>query len=98
MHIHIMSQAQGIVTVNCGCVLWMQPDITAPGLNILAAWTPASSATGLPFDNRIVQYNLESGTSMSCPHAAGVATLLRAKYPNWSPAAIRSAIMTSGNQ
>jgi subtilisin family serine protease len=76
----------------------MQPDITAPGLNILAAWTPASSATGLPFDNRIVQYNLESGTSMSCPHAAGVGTLLRAKYPNWSPAAIRSAIMTTATQ
>ncbi|KAH8976279.1 hypothetical protein BDL97_01G205500 [Sphagnum fallax] len=76
----------------------LKPDITAPGLNILAAWTPASSATGLPFDNRIVQYNLESGTSMSCPHAAGVGTLLRAKYPNWSPAAIRSAIMTTATQ
>lgn len=78
------------------CVLWMQPDVTAPGVNILAAWSGATSPTGLPFDKRIVQYNIISGTSMACPHTTGVATLLRAAHHNWSPSAIQSAIITTG--
>ena len=75
----------------------MQPDITAPGLNILAAWSEADPPTKLQYqDNRIVQYNIISGTSMSCPHVSAAAALLKAIHPTWSGAAIRSALMTTG--
>ncbi|XP_075666679.1 subtilisin-like protease SBT5.6 [Castanea sativa] len=74
----------------------LKPDITAPGLNILAAWSEADPPTRLQFqDNRIVKYNIISGTSMSCPHVSAAAALLKAIHPTWSGAAIRSALMTT---
>lgn len=73
----------------------LKPDVTAPGLNILAAWTQASAPTADTSDHRIVKYNVISGTSMSCPHAAGIVALVRALHPTWSAAAIKSALMTS---
>ncbi|KAG5517093.1 hypothetical protein RHGRI_037745 [Rhododendron griersonianum] len=73
----------------------LKPDITAPGLNILAAWSEASSPTKLPEDDRVVKYNIDSGTSMSCPHVAAAAALIKAIHPDWSSAAIRSALMTT---
>lgn len=76
----------------------IQPDITAPGVDILAAWTAKDGPTRMTFnDKRVVKYNIFSGTSMACPHVSAAAVLLKAMYPTWSPAAIRSAIMTSGN-
>ncbi|KAI5061514.1 hypothetical protein GOP47_0024019 [Adiantum capillus-veneris] len=73
----------------------LKPDISAPGLNILAAWTEASAPTADSSDHRLVKYNVISGTSMSCPHVAGIVALLRALHPTWSAAAIKSALMTS---
>ncbi|XP_045832024.1 subtilisin-like protease Glyma18g48580 [Trifolium pratense] len=75
--------------------LILKPDITAPGVNILAAYSQATSPSNLPSDTRRVPYNLQQGTSMSCPHVAGIAGLLKTLHPNWSPAAIKSAIMTT---
>jgi subtilisin family serine protease len=66
----------------------IKPDVSAPGLNILAPYyagfTPPPS------------YNINSGTSMSSPHAAGAAALLRSMYPAWTPAQVKSALMMSG--
>ncbi|XP_019173357.1 PREDICTED: subtilisin-like protease SBT5.6 [Ipomoea nil] len=73
----------------------LKPDITAPGFNILAAWSGVASPTNLASDPRRVKYNIISGTSMSCPHVSAVAALLKAIHPHWSSAAIRSAIMTT---
>ncbi|VAH63735.1 unnamed protein product [Triticum turgidum subsp. durum] len=67
----------------------LKPDVTAPGLNILAAWSEASSPTKLDGDNRVVKYNIISGTSMSCPHVSATAVLLKSAHPDWSTAAIR---------
>ncbi|PKA50969.1 Subtilisin-like protease [Apostasia shenzhenica] len=75
----------------------LKPDITAPGLNILAAWSEVSSPTKLEDDHRRVKYNIVSGTSMSCPHISAIAILLKSLYPHWSSAAIQSAIMTTAS-
>lgn len=73
----------------------LKPDVVAPGVNILAAWSGFASPSGLPTDTRRVGFNILSGTSMSCPHVSGVAALLKASHPEWSPAAIKSALMTT---
>lgn len=75
----------------------MQPDISAPGVNILAAWSPKAPPTIFSDEKRSVEWNMLSGTSMSCPHVSGVVALLKSAYPHWSPAAIRSALLTTGN-
>jgi subtilisin family serine protease len=72
----------------------MQPDITGPGVNILAAWSPV--ATEDTVEQQSVNYNIISGTSMSCPHISAVAAIIKSYNPSWSPAAIMSAIMTTG--
>ncbi|KAJ3669488.1 hypothetical protein LUZ60_011438 [Juncus effusus] len=73
----------------------IKPDLVAPGVGILAAWTNTVGPTRLPSDPRRTEFNILSGTSMSCPHVSGVAALLKSMHPDWSPAAIRSAMMTT---
>ncbi|CAN1746725.1 unnamed protein product [Linum perenne] len=73
----------------------LKPDLTAPGVDILAAWSEGTSMTGLSGDKRVVPYNIISGTSMSCPHVTGAAAYVKSFHPTWSPAAIKSALMTT---
>ncbi|XP_045792075.1 subtilisin-like protease SBT5.3 [Trifolium pratense] len=73
----------------------LKPDITAPGVNVIAAYSLAASPSENESDKRRVPYLTMSGTSMSCPHVAGLVGLVKSAHPNWSPAAIKSAIMTT---
>ncbi|KAL8540089.1 hypothetical protein ACS0TY_001613 [Phlomoides rotata] len=75
----------------------LKPDLIAPGVNILAAWTETVGPTGLDSDSRKTEFNILSGTSMACPHVSGAAALLKSAHPDWSPAAIRSAMMTTAS-
>ncbi|GMI66020.1 hypothetical protein like AT1G32960 [Hibiscus trionum] len=69
----------------------LKPDIAAPGVDIVAAYIPFGA-------ERTSGYALMSGTSMSCPHVAGITTLIKSVHKNWSPAAIRSALVTTASQ
>ena len=71
----------------------LKPDVTAPGVNILAGFTPdaVNSKDGENFA-------FLSGTSMSVPHVAGAAALLMQAHPDWPPSAVKSALMTSARQ
>ncbi|KAL5707492.1 hypothetical protein ACHQM5_018390 [Ranunculus cassubicifolius] len=73
----------------------LKPDLIAPGVNILAGWSQAASPSELAVDSRRVEFSFQSGTSMATPHVSGIAALLRKAYPSWSPAAIKSALMTT---
>lgn len=75
----------------------LKPDLLGPGVNILAAWTGDMGPTGLPLDTRRVRFNIISGTSMSCPHVSGLGALVKDAHPTWSPAAIKSALMTTAS-
>ena len=81
-----------------GLVYLFQPDITAPGVRVIAAFTLATGPSGEDYDKRRTDFNTESGTSMSCPHVSGIVGLLKSIHPDWTPAAIRSAIMTTGKE
>ena len=65
----------------------LKPDLIAPGQDILAAVAPPAN-NGRLFD-------IFSGTSMSSPHVAGLGALMKELHPNWSPMAIKSALMTT---
>ncbi|KAG1353979.1 subtilisin-like protease SBT1.4 [Cocos nucifera] len=71
----------------------LKPDIIGPGVNIVAAWPSAVGPN--PRNDSISTFNVLSGTSTAAPHLAGIAALLKVSHPDWSPAAIKSAIMTS---
>jgi subtilisin family serine protease len=68
----------------------LKPDISAPGVAVLAAVAPPSN------HNR--RFDFYSGTSMASPHIAGIAALYFGVHPKWSPMAVKSAIMTTGSR
>lgn len=72
----------------------LKPDILAPGALIWAAWSP----NGTDEPNYLGEgFAMISGTSMAAPHIAGIAALIKQKHPRWSPAAIKSALMTTAS-
>ncbi|KAL8150602.1 hypothetical protein V2J09_020410, partial [Rumex salicifolius] len=71
----------------------LKPDLAAPGVEILAAWSPCASQSEIPGDERQVYFNIMSGTSMACPHASAAAAYVKSFHPDWSPSAIKSALM-----
>ncbi|XP_057441874.1 cucumisin-like isoform X2 [Lotus japonicus] len=73
----------------------LKPDIAAPGVTVLAAWSPLNPISEVEGDKRKLPYNAISGTSMACPHAAAAAAYVKSFHPNWSPAMIKSALMTT---
>jgi subtilisin family serine protease len=66
----------------------LKPDISAPGVSVIASIVPAPA-------NQNSAFGPESGTSMSAPHIAGLAALILQKNPLWSPARVKSAMMTT---
>lgn len=67
----------------------LKPDVMAPGVDVIAGVSPIGNS-GRLFDSY-------SGTSMSSPHIAGLAAAIMSKHPTWSPAAVKSALMTSSD-
>jgi len=74
----------------------IKPDVTAPGVDVYAAFNTPLTTPPPPVGPTAPEYGIISGTSMSSPHAAGAAALLRAVKPNWTPSQLKSALMTTG--
>ena len=79
----------------------LKPDLTAPGVDIIAGYAPGMTpAQRADVVNGTLTppaaWAAIQGTSMSSPHVAGLAALLRQQYPSWTPAMIKSALMTTG--
>lgn len=79
----------------------LKPDLTAPGVEILAGYAPAMTeaqrndvANGAAAP---AAWDFLQGTSMSSPHVAGLGALLKQQNPTWTPAMIKSALMTTGS-
>lgn len=77
---------------------FIKPDVTAPGVQILAGMTPDPVDANITLGPPGQLYQAIAGTSMSSPHAAGVSALVKAAHPDWTPGQIKSALMTSSVQ
>ncbi|CAM0951082.1 unnamed protein product [Alopecurus aequalis] len=64
-------------------------------VNILGAWSGDVPPSSSKLDPRRVEFNIVSGTSMACPHVAGAAALIKKMHGDWTPAMVRSALMTT---
>ncbi|WP_338082965.1 S8 family peptidase [Fictibacillus nanhaiensis] len=68
----------------------LKPDLSAPGVDIVAARSGLSSGSG--------SYRSMSGTSMATPHVAGAAALLLQKNPDWTGAQLKEALMSTSKK
>jgi hypothetical protein len=81
----------------------VKPDIIGPGVNVIAAWPYKVGPSGEledggdNEDESTTTFNLISGTSMAAPHLSSIAALIKGAHPDWSPAMIKSAIMTTAD-
>jgi subtilisin family serine protease len=73
----------------------IKPDVTAPGIQILAGNSPFPDPGSTPPGGL---FQAIAGTSMSSPHVAGVFALLKQAHPEWSAAMAKSALMTTAHQ
>lgn len=74
----------------------LKPDITGPGVNIIAG-VPKPEGLAPPSNEMATKFDVMSGTSMATPHISGIAALIKKAHPTWSPAAIKSALMTTAD-
>lgn len=65
----------------------LKPDVTAPGVGVLAAVSPVGYGGET--------FGFLSGTSMAAPHVAGFGALLLGAHPDWTPDYVKSALMTT---
>lgn len=70
----------------------LKPDVAAPGVNVIAGVSPLDPMY------KGDSFGLMSGTSMAAPNLAGMAALMAGKNPEWSPMAIKSAMMTTAGE
>ncbi|MGW2785210.1 S8 family serine peptidase [Streptomyces populi] len=68
----------------------LKPDLSAPGVDILAARSGLVDGSG--------PYTSMSGTSMAAPHVAGVAALLAQEHPDWTGARLKDALMSTSKR
>jgi subtilisin family serine protease len=71
----------------------IKPDITAPGLQILAGASPIVGADEVQGE----LFQAIAGTSMSSPVVAGVYALVKQAHPDWTSAMAKSALMVTAN-
>ncbi|XP_072957646.1 subtilisin-like protease 4 [Typha angustifolia] len=75
-----------------------KPDVVGPGVNILSAWPPSGGDDGANlYRSSSSTFKFLSGTSMATAHLSGIVALIKSSHPRWSPAAIKSAIMTTAD-
>ncbi|PEJ56339.1 hypothetical protein CN692_18580, partial [Bacillus sp. AFS002410] len=74
----------------------IKPDVVAPGVDISSTapydiWEPQNNGT----HDYKVAYQIESGTSMATPHAAGISALIKAAHPDYTPADVKAVLMNT---
>jgi hypothetical protein len=77
---------------------FIKPDVTTVGIQVLAGHTPDPHDTNFVVGPPGQMFQAIAGTSMSSPHSAGVAALVKDAHPSWTPGQIKSALMTSSVQ